>query len=73
MNQKDMSKNQLKPKAPFKWVFMNIIPSTSSNSLTSDTTFYNGLLIVDAYYKTPKMYVVEKTTADEVMDNMDIL
>ena len=39
MNKKARSKIPLKPKAPFKWVFMDIIPSTSPKSLTSDTTF----------------------------------
>ena len=48
-----MSKIPLKPKAPFKWVFMDIIPSTASKSLTNDTTFSNYLLVVDAYSKIP--------------------
>ena len=48
MNKKARSKIPLKPKAPFKWVFMDIIPSTATKSLTSDTTFSNYLLVVDA-------------------------
>ena len=48
MNKKARSKIPLKPKAPFKWVFMDIIPSTAPESLTSDTTFSNYLLLVDA-------------------------
>ena len=48
MNKNDRSKNPLNPKAPFKRVFMYIIPSTAPKRLTSDTTFYNYLLIVDA-------------------------
>ena len=39
MNKKARSKIPLKPKAPFKWVFMDLIPSTAPKSLTSDTTF----------------------------------
>ena len=39
MNKKAWSKIPLKPKAPFKWVFMDIILSTTPKSLTSDTTF----------------------------------
>ena len=39
MNKKAMSKMPLKPKAPFKWVFIDIIPSTTPKILTSDTTF----------------------------------
>ena len=39
INKKARSKNPLNPKAPLKWVFMNIIPSTAPKSLTSDTTF----------------------------------
>ena len=41
MNKKARSKILLKPKAPFTWVFMDIIPSTAPKSLTSDTTFSN--------------------------------
>ena len=58
MNKKARSKIPLKPKAPFKWVFMDIIPSTAPQSLTNDTTFSNYLLIVDAYSKIPKLYVM---------------
>ena len=39
MKKKARSKISLKPEAPFKWVFMDIIPSTAPTSLTSDTTF----------------------------------
>ena len=39
MNKKARSKLPLKPKAPFKWIFMDIIPSTSPKSLTNDTNF----------------------------------
>ena len=39
MNKKARSKIPLKPKAPFKWVFMDIIPSTAPKILTTDTTF----------------------------------
>ena len=53
MNKKARSKITLKPKAPLKWVFMNIIPSTAPKNLTSDTTFSNYILIVDAFSKTP--------------------
>ena len=62
MNEKAGSKIILKPKASFKWVFMNIIPSTAPKSLTSDTTFSNYILIVDAYSKIPKLYGTEKIT-----------
>ena len=49
MNKKSRSKNPLKPKETFKWVFMDIIPETSPKRLTSENNFYNYLLIVDAY------------------------
>ena len=39
MNKKARSNLPLKPKAPFKWVFMDIIPSTAPKSLTNDTNF----------------------------------
>ena len=48
MNKKAMSKLPLKPKATFKLVFMDIIPSTAPKSLTNATNFKNYLLIVDA-------------------------
>ena len=67
MNKKSRSKIPLKPKAPFKWVFMDIIPSTAPQSLTNDTTFSNYLLIVDAYSKIPKLYGMENITTAEVM------
>ena len=72
MNKKARSKLPLNPKAPFKWVFMEIIRSTALKKLTSDTTFSNYLLIVDTYSKIPKLYVMEKTTTEEVMDKLDM-
>ena len=72
MNKKPRSKIPLKPKAPFKWVFMDIIPTTTPKSLTNDTTFSNYLLIVDAYSKIPKLYGMENITTAEVMDKLDM-
>ena len=37
MNKKARSKVPLNPKAPFKWVFMDVIPATSPKSLNNDT------------------------------------
>ena len=51
---------------------MDIIPSTAPKSQTSDTTFSNYLLIVDAYYKITKLYGMEKITTEEVMDRLDM-
>ena len=73
MNKKDRSKNPLRPKSPFKWIFMDIIPSTAPTSLTSDTTFSNYLLIIYACSKIPKLYGLEKITTEEVMDKLDML
>ena len=72
MSKKARSKITLKPKAPFKWVFMDIIPSTAPKSLTSDKTFSNYLLIVDAYSKISKLYGMENITTDEVMKKLDM-
>ena len=72
MNKNDRSKTPLKPKAPFKWYFMDIIPSTAPSFLTNKTTFSNYILIVDAYYKISKLYGMEKITTEEVMDNPDM-
>ena len=52
--------------------FMYIIPSTAPKSLTSNTTFYNYLLIIDAYSNIPKLYGMEKITTEEVMDKLDM-
>ena len=54
MNKEASSKIPLNPKAPFKWVLMDIVPSTAPKSLTSSKTFFNYILIVDAYSKIPK-------------------
>ena len=51
MNKKTRSKNTLNPKAPFKWVLMDIIPETAPKCLTSETTFNNCLLMFYAYCK----------------------
>ena len=64
MNEKARYEIPFKTKAPFKWVFVDIIPSTASKSLTSDTNFSNYLLIVDAYSKIPKLYGTEKITTE---------
>ena len=56
MNKKARSENPLNPKAPFKCVFMDKLTSTAQKSLTSDTTFSNYLLIVDAYTKNTKIH-----------------
>ena len=72
MNKKARSNIPLKPKAPLKWVFMDIIPSTSPKILTSDTTFSKYLLIFDAYSKIPKLYGMDNITTEEVMDKLDM-
>ena len=72
MNKKARSKIAPKPKAPFKWVIMDIIPSTAPKSLISDTTFSNYLLIVDAYSKIPRLYGMDIIITEEVMDKLDM-
>ena len=72
MNKKARSKNPLNSKSPFKWVFIDLIPSTAPKLLTSGTTFSNYILIVHAYSKITKLYCIEKITTEEVMDNLDM-
>ena len=72
MNKKARYKIPLKPKTPFKWVFIDIVPSTTPKSLASDTSSSNYLLIFDAYSNIPKLYGMEKITTEEVMDKMDM-
>ena len=71
MNKKVRSKNPLKPKAPIKSIFMDIITSTEPKFLTSGTTFSNCLLIFDTYSKITKRYDMEKITTEKVMDKLD--
>ena len=72
MNKKAGSRIPLKPKAPFKWMFIDIVPSTAPKSLTSDTTFSNYVLIVDAYSNIPKLHGMDKITTEDVMDKLDM-
>ena len=72
MNKKARSKNPIKPKSPFKWVFMDIIPSTAPKQITSDTKISNYLLIVDADSKIIKIYAMEKISTEELMDKLDM-
>ena len=72
MKKKAKYKNPLKPKALLKRVFMDIIPSTAPNILTSDTTFSNYILIVDAYSKIPKLHGMEKISTGKGMDKLDM-
>ena len=51
---------------------MDIIPAIYSKSLTKYTTFDNYFLIIDAYYKLPKLYGMEYITAEEVMYKLDM-
>ena len=69
MNKKARTKIPLKTKALFKWVFMDIVPSTAPQNLTSDTTFSNYLLIVDAYSKITKLYGTEKSQQKKLWTN----
>ena len=72
MNKKARSKNPLKPKVSFKWIFRDIFLSTAPKSLTSDATFSKYILIVDEYFKIPKLYGMKKITTEEVMDKLDM-
>ena len=72
MNKKARYEIPLKPKSPFKWVFMGIISLTEHKSLTSDTKFSNYILTVDTYSKITKLYGMEKITTEEVMKKLDM-
>ena len=50
----------------------SIIPETAPKCLTSDTTSSYCLLIFYAYSIIPKLYVMDKTTTEEVMDKLDM-
>ena len=51
---------------------MGVIPEKSPNILTGETNFKNYILIVDAYSKIPKLYVMERITTEEGLDRLDI-
>ena len=51
---------------------MDIILSTAPKHLTSETTFTNYLLIVDAYLKLPKLYGMGIINTEEVLDKLDM-
>ena len=51
---------------------MGIFSSKAPKSLTSDTTFSNYLLFVDACSKIPKIYGMEKITTEQVMHKLDM-
>ena len=72
MDKKSRSKIPLKPKSPFKWVFVDIIPSAAPKILTSDKNIYISLLIVDAYSKILKFHGMDKITTEEVMGKLDL-
>ena len=52
---------------------MDIIPALSSKSVTKDTTFANYLLIVDTYYKLPKLYGMGNIITKEVRYKLGML
>ena len=70
--EKARSKNPLKPKATFKWVFMDVIPAIAPKWLTCETTSSQNLLIAHALSKIPKLYGMDKITKEEVMDKLDM-
>ena len=72
MDKTARSKNPLKPKVPFKWVFMDIILEKAPKRLKSETTISNYLLIIDIYSKIPKLYGMDKLITKEVMDKLDM-
>ena len=72
MNKKVRSQNPLKPKALFKWFFMDIVPALSPKCLRSETTFSYYILIIDASSKITKLYGMERVTTEEIMDRLDM-
>ena len=66
---KARSKIPLNPKALFKWVFMDIVPSTAPKSLSIDTNVSNYLLTVGAYSKIPKLMIWRKSQQKKLWTN----
>ena len=72
MNKKASSKNTFNPRAPFKWVLMDVITATAPKRLTSETTFSSYLFIVDAYSKISKLYGMDRIITEDMMDKSDM-
>ena len=72
INKKSISKTSLKFKTPKIWVFVDIIPATSSKNLTKYTTLSNYLLILGACCKIPIIYGMENTATEAVIENIDM-
>ena len=51
---------------------MDIIPSTSPKSFTSEKKVSDYLLIVYSYSKITKLYGMEKIKTEEVMNKLDM-
>ena len=51
---------------------MDIILETEPKRLTIEITFYNCIFIVYAFSNIPKIYVMERITAEEVMGKLDM-
>ena len=51
---------------------MDIIPLPCRQGLTAKTTFANYLLVVDAYSRMTRLYGLEETTTEAVMDKLDV-
>ena len=71
MNKKARSKNPLKPKANFKWVFVDIIPAASPKHFTSETIF---LIIFELLMHTQKYqnFMIWKELLLSLMDKLDM-
>ena len=70
MKKKTISKKSTQTKGTLQMGLLDIIPETAPTILTSENTFSNFLLIVDAYFK--KIYGLEIITTEEVMDKLDM-
>ena len=60
----------MNPNTHLKLVLMDIIPDFFSKSLSEDTTFSKYILIMDAYFKIPKLYGIKNITTEEFMDKV---
>ena len=66
MNKKARSENPLKPKATFKWVLMDILPSTAPKRFSSETNFSN------AFSKIPNLYGMDKIITEQAMGKLNM-
>ena len=70
MDKKAGSKKSTEAKITLQVGFYGYNTTSSTQIFDKWHTFSNDILIIDDYSKNPKLYGMEKTTTEEVMDKL---